>query len=121
MTGTVHFWRSNSSARGRPRAVARALTITFLSGTLVTQSARAQTYNVLHSFSGVPDTATPYAGLILDSAGNLYGTTYSGGKLGRGAVFKLDKSGNESVLYSFSGPDGAQPYGGLARDSAGNL
>ena len=118
MTGTLQV--PKSSFRTWPRAAALAFVLTLLSGTL-SQSAQAQTYTVIHSFSGTPDAATPYAGLILDSAGNLYGTTYAGGTLGRGAVFKIDKSGNEIVLYSFSGPDGAQPYGGLVRDSAGNL
>jgi len=63
------------------------------------------------------------APLIMDEAGNLYGTTYYGGNIGFGAVFKVDTSGSEGLLYSFAGPlsDGANPSGGVARDKAGNL
>jgi len=46
-------------------------------------------YGVLYNFTGGADGGTPYAGLIRDSAGNLYGTTYYGGKSGAGVVFKL--------------------------------
>jgi uncharacterized repeat protein (TIGR03803 family) len=78
---------------------------------------------VLHSFTGGPDGATPFAGLILDSAGNLYGTTYDGGSsASRGIVFKLDPSGTVTVLHTFKASgDGAHPYAGLTRDSQGNL
>jgi uncharacterized repeat protein (TIGR03803 family) len=77
---------------------------------------------VLHSFTGGADGATPYAPLIRDSAGNLYGTTYLGGASGHGVVFELTKAGKEKVLHSFSGgANGANPYAGLTRDSAGNF
>jgi uncharacterized repeat protein (TIGR03803 family) len=77
---------------------------------------------VLHSFLGGADGAHPLAGLIFDSAGNLYGTTQAGGPANLGTVFKLDALGNEIVLHSFAGgTDGANPYGSLIRDSAGNL
>jgi uncharacterized repeat protein (TIGR03803 family) len=77
---------------------------------------------VLYSFSGGADGAYPVAGLIRDEAGNLYGTTAYGGAYGSGTVFKVDPSGKESVLYSFTGgSDGAQPFAGLIRDDAGNL
>jgi uncharacterized repeat protein (TIGR03803 family) len=81
------------------------------------------TETVLHSFKGGPDGFHPYAGgLVRDLAGNLYGTTEQGGSSNEGTVFKVDKSGNESILYNFTGtPDGAIPYGGLVRDKAGNL
>ncbi len=70
--------------------------------------AQAQTLTVLHSFSNSPDGALPFAGLLMDAAGNLYSTTYDGGIFGFGTVFKLDSSGNETVLYSFKGgSDGA--------------
>ena len=82
----------------------------------------AQTYTVLHSFSGAPDGANPEASLILDSAANLYGTTSFGGAANAGAIFKLDPSGNESLLYSFTGgTDGGNPAAALIEDSAGNL
>ncbi len=77
---------------------------------------------VLYSFNGGSDGANPYSGLVADNAGNLYGTTSSGGTYGYGTVFKLDATGNETVLHSFAGPtDGAVPYAGLVRDAAGNL
>ena len=78
---------------------------------------------ILHSFTGKPDGANPFSGLIPDTAGNLYGTTSDGGAFGRGTVFKLDRTGAETVLYSFTGKngDGAQPHAGLIRDASGNL
>jgi uncharacterized repeat protein (TIGR03803 family) len=93
------------------------------------------TEKVLYSFTGGTDGGSPQQGLILDMAGNLYGTTYSGGlkKLacdsdGCGVVFKLapnqDGSWTQSVLHSFAGSteaDGAQPSSGLIFDAAGNL
>jgi len=76
----------------------------------------------LYSFSGGADGGTPFSGVILDSAGNLYGTTYSGGSSGFGVVYKLDSSGTETVLHTFtSTPDGANPYSGLTRDTQGRL
>ncbi|MGB8886055.1 MAG: choice-of-anchor tandem repeat GloVer-containing protein [Candidatus Korobacteraceae bacterium] len=82
---------------------------------------------VLHSFNenGV-DGSYPYAGLIFDAAGNLYGTTSSGGIHYYGAVFELSPHGGswtETVLHSFNynGVDGADPYAGLILDHSGNL
>jgi uncharacterized repeat protein (TIGR03803 family) len=81
--------------------------------------------SVLHSFTGGADGATPLAGMILDSAGNLYGTALQGGPpcglFTCGVVFKIDSTGNETVLHGFTGTDGANPEAGLLRDSAGNL
>lgn len=88
-------------------------------------------FTVLHSFTGAPDGQLPLGGLIRDAKGNLYGTTYIGGtgpcfndvSYGCGIVFKVDDSGAETVLYSFTGgTDGAYPVAGrLVRDKAGNL
>jgi uncharacterized repeat protein (TIGR03803 family) len=76
---------------------------------------------VLYTFTGGADGRNPYGGLILDSTGNLYGTTVNGGS-GYGVVFKLDPAGQETVLYTFTGgADGCNPYAGLIFDSAGNL
>jgi uncharacterized repeat protein (TIGR03803 family) len=78
---------------------------------------------VLYSFTGGADGGIPYSGVIRDAAGNLYGTTTVGGTSGHGVVYKVDKSGQETVLYSFTGEaDGGEPdYAGVIRDSAGNL
>jgi uncharacterized repeat protein (TIGR03803 family) len=76
---------------------------------------------VLYSFAGQPDGSCPGAGLVLDAAGNLYGTTTNGGVSNAGAIFKLDTTGKETVVYSFTGQaDGKSPQD-LLRDSAGNL
>ena len=83
--------------------------------------------SVLHSFSNIHDGANPYAGLVRDYQGNLYGTTVAGGS-GAGTVFKLAPPANrettwtESVIHSFrGGRDGAAPYADLILDAAGNL
>jgi uncharacterized repeat protein (TIGR03803 family) len=80
------------------------------------------TETVLHSFSGTGgDGVLPGGGLVRDRAGNLYGTTNSGGSSYFGIVFKLDPSGTETILHTFSGSDGGVPDLGLVRDSKGNL
>ena len=78
---------------------------------------------VLYNFNEGSDGELPLAGLARDMAGNLYGTTSQGGSNQSGVVFKLDTSGNETVLYNFAGgtTDGCYPTGGLVRDKAGNL
>jgi uncharacterized repeat protein (TIGR03803 family) len=79
---------------------------------------------VLHSFSGAGgDGAFPWAGVVRDGQGNLYGTTVGGGVSGLGTVFKVDTTGKETVLHSFTGTvvDGAQPMTGLVLDTRGNL
>ena len=77
---------------------------------------------MLYGFTGGTDGKWPMGGVIRDSAGNLYGTTQYGGAAGYGAVFKLDATGQETVLYAFTGgADGGQPLAGVIRDSAGNL
>jgi uncharacterized repeat protein (TIGR03803 family) len=82
---------------------------------------------VLYSFqNNAIDGKNPVAGLVLDEAGNLYGTTKNGGlgtcALGCGTVFKLSPNGNESILYHFGGLAGESPRGTLAMDAAtGNL
>jgi uncharacterized repeat protein (TIGR03803 family) len=92
------------------------------------------TVTVLHRFGGTSDGANPTGRLTLDSAGNLYGTTHTGGgtrckgtigtklvDVGCGTVFKIDATGQESVLHPFEITDGAFPSGGLVRDTSGNL
>ncbi|HEY6292624.1 MAG TPA: choice-of-anchor tandem repeat GloVer-containing protein [Terriglobia bacterium] len=102
-----------------------ALAVVLVTGVVETASAQGQTYRVLYSFNGTPDGAGPLAGLIRDSAGNLHGTTESGGPIEFqcGTVFTVDLTGKERVLYYFTGyTDGCSPeYGRLFRDAAGNL
>jgi uncharacterized repeat protein (TIGR03803 family) len=78
---------------------------------------------VLHSFTGGTDGGFPLAGVVLDSTGNLYGTTYKGGEANQGVVFKVDTTGNETVLHSFNSAvgDGGNPMAGVILDPEGNL
>ena len=83
---------------------------------------------VLHNFSGGEDGIEPIGSLLRDSRGNLYGETASGGSLGRcqqflcGVVFKLSRTGKETVLHRFvGGLDGLFPSGDLVRDVKGDL
>ena len=71
---------------------------------------------------GLPDAGNPVGRLLMDSKGNLFGTTSFGGTFDNGAVFELSSSGAESILYSFTGgADGSSPFDGLVMDKAGNL
>lgn len=89
-----------------------------LSTVVVTLSliAHAQTFSVIHTFRGGGDGAAPYAGLTLDSAGNLYGTASAGGR-GAGIVYELKRHGTNwtvNPLYDFTGgADGSSPLGGV--------
>jgi uncharacterized repeat protein (TIGR03803 family) len=79
----------------------------------------------LHRFNG-KDGANPEAGVVLDAAGNVYGTTYYGGAgtCGCGVVFRLSQSSGkwtEKVIHSFSGSDGSGPVAGLTFGTDGNL
>jgi uncharacterized repeat protein (TIGR03803 family) len=83
-------------------------------------------HKVLYSFLNNSDGAGPQ-GVTGDGTGNLFGTTIGGGQgcpqiLGCGTIFKLDASGNKTVLHYFTGgSDGSTPSGSLALNSAGNL
>jgi len=96
-------------------------------GTVFELSGSAET--VLYSFTSTGgDAKEPYAAVIMDGTGNLYGTTAYGGTNDDGAVFKLTPSSGgsgawtETTLHSFTNvPDGYQPYASLLRDASGNL
>ena len=95
----------------------------------LTNSGGTWSQTVLYSFTGANnnDGAYPFGGMVMDAAGNLYGTTYQGGPNSQGTVFQLSKSGStwtETVLHSFqdiNGSDGYYPYGTLVADPSGNL
>jgi uncharacterized repeat protein (TIGR03803 family) len=85
---------------------------------------------VLHSFGAAGDGTVPLSRLVADPAGNVYGTTFGGGKttgacangIGCGTMFQLTPAGKETVLHKFSGaPDGQWPKAGLIRDATGNF
>jgi uncharacterized repeat protein (TIGR03803 family) len=80
---------------------------------------------VLYTFAGGNDGASPWAGVVFDQQGNLYGTTEFGGATNNGTIYKLTPSGSgwtETVLYSFRDQeDGARPFAGLTFDRAGNM
>lgn len=87
------------------------------------------TFNTIYDFAFSRGIA-PTGSLVIDTAGNLYGNTYIGGKkysnclAGCGVVFELSPTASgwtQKLLHAFSGPDGANPQGGLTLDSSGNL
>jgi uncharacterized repeat protein (TIGR03803 family) len=79
------------------------------------------TFTVLHSFGRSRNGVQPGAGVIVDKAGNLYGTTHEGGADDAGAVFRLAPDGSETVLYSFNGGSYAWYPNGLIEDREGNF
>ena len=91
---------------------------------LVNDGGGAYTPVTLLSFNGA-NGAYPYAGLIADAAGDLFGTTSSGGAPGRGTVFELVNHGGgvytPTTLLSFNGTNGGVPFAGLTADAAGDL
>src|ERR1035437_6510944 len=118
----------------RPSIGLRAALAIFAATLFVTSTWAAAQERVLHNFNNNgTDGLEPYAGLIVDAAGNLYGTTSQGGTgsncgaFGCGTVFELTPAAGggwtETVLYSFNynGTDGAGPLAGLIFDAAGNL
>ena len=109
-----------SSAKDLTRRWGLSLMIAFVAVSTSAQGQRFTTFTTLYSFRGA-DGNQPLAGVVRDTAGNLYGTTYYGG-LGSGVVFKLEPSGKETTLHEFTcGSDGCSPAAPLILDSAGNL
>jgi uncharacterized repeat protein (TIGR03803 family) len=108
--------------RSRPT---QAIATCVLSLVLMTSALCAAQEQVLHSFAGQPDGAQPMAGLVSDTAGNLFGTTELGGLHNHGTVFELSRSGNAwkaKLVHSFTGgSDGSLPIAGLTIDHTGNL
>jgi uncharacterized repeat protein (TIGR03803 family) len=116
MTKQMKWFEKISAPAASTLAIAIAVVILF------TLQSQAQSFTVLYSFGAPPDAEFSTASLVRDKSGNLYGTTIFGGSFGNGAVFRVDASGNETVLYVFTGgTDGGLPFAGLIRDSQGNL
>jgi uncharacterized repeat protein (TIGR03803 family) len=117
--------RANLVAAVSSRGVASAVLVGLLVFLFVSAPpASAQTFTVLYQFRSGPGGINPYAGVVTDAKGDLYGTTYNDGAFASGTVFRITAAGKERVLHSFSqtGGDGAFPwYGTLARDPSGNL
>jgi uncharacterized repeat protein (TIGR03803 family) len=106
---------------GDQKEIPVKLALSILALTLLVSAASAQTFSVFATFN-FTDGSAPNGGLILDSAGNFYGTTQFGGSSNRGIIFKLNPAGQETVLYTFTGStDGGIPIGRLIRDHEGNL
>jgi uncharacterized repeat protein (TIGR03803 family) len=90
-------------------------------GTVFELAQGSGTITALASFKG-SDGASPYAGLVMDTSGNLYGTTVFGGASKDGTVFELAAgSGTITTLASFNGTNGQEPQAGLILDGSGNL
>ena len=124
---SLHFLRV-------PRPVLLAAAAAVLIGFTTTGGASAYTQKTLHAFcaaANCSDGDTPLAGLLMDASGNLYGTTESGGKYGKGAVFKLVPNANktkytEHILHSFCAQAGCSggsypAYGALIMDVDGDI
>ena len=123
---TRRFHSSIFGARLRPQSASLAilmlllLMFLLLFMTLTAQPVQAQTFTVIHNFTGGADGAGPTSGVIMDSAGNLYGTTaWSDNREPPGVVFELSPSGGgwtEQVIY-----DTYTDAAGLTMDGAGNI
>ncbi len=104
---------------------AAVVTLLAIISVLSVTVAQAQTFSVLHSFTGGTDGAAPYAGVTLGRTGVLYGTAENGGAHGVGTVFKLSQVNSSwvfSPLYEFTGVGGGSlPLGGVVIGPNGAL
>ena len=128
MQSKRQFCDSLSHTISRVATVALAIATVFALTVVLTQSAQAQIFKVIHTFTGGGDGAGPSAGLTMDQAGNLYGTTC--GSLpcspgNNGNIFKLSKKGSTWIvnpIYTFAGGnDGTSPRGGVIFGPDGSL
>lgn len=92
----------------------------FNDGTVFELPAGSSTVITLASFNGT-NGSNPFSPLLLDSAGDLFGTTPTGGVNGDGTVFEIPAGGSLVTLGSFDGTNGASPAAGLVEDANGNL
>lgn len=103
-------------------SASRSLIICAAVALLATASWAANTTKLIYGFAGGNDGEYTDTELVMDSAGNLYGTSVQGGTHGGGTVFQVTPAGVHTVLYSFKGgADGGEPYKGVTLDAQGNL
>ncbi len=116
-----------SAARFASKKTVLACSVALTLSSALCGASAAGAEKTLYKFRNGSDGATPWAGLIADSEGNLYGTTTGGGGGscefgGCGTVFELAPNGREQILYAFTGgSDGERPFGGLVADGSSNL
>ena len=109
-------------ARRVPFARQFTLVLTLACCFVLAPSLQAQSFSVLHNFTGSADGGGPLNGLMFGAGGNMYGTTSSGGAYNNGTVFRIAPTGVFSTLYSFrGGADGSSPQGFLIQDATGLL
>ncbi len=100
----------------------RILVICAAMALLATAAWAASATKLIYSFAGSGDGEYTDTELVMDSAGNLYGTSVQGGIYGGGTVFQVTPAGVHTVLYDFTGgADGGEPYKGVTLDAQGNL
>jgi uncharacterized repeat protein (TIGR03803 family) len=125
MTSQQQSAASIFDIKWRAGTVALALVVVFAAAVIAVPAAQAQTFSVLHNFTGEGDGALPYAGVTVGPGGVLYGTASAGGNHGHGVAFKLANQGSSwtlSPLYEFTGgSDGADPFGGVVIGPNGAL
>ncbi len=99
-----------------------ALFLLLASSLVLVQSTHAQSFSVIHNFTGGTDGANPLNGLLFGAGGVMYGTTSAGGAYNNGTVFRIGPTGVFSTLYAFrGGADGSSPQSALIQDATGLL
>jgi uncharacterized repeat protein (TIGR03803 family) len=103
------------------RRLVGAVVILLLLSVIAAKPAMAQTFTLLHKFSSQAGGIEPPGGVVLDTAGNIYGVTEYGGSFNFGVVFALDAHGKDTVLHNFAAADGLWPEAPLILGSDGTL
>ncbi|MGA2372868.1 MAG: choice-of-anchor tandem repeat GloVer-containing protein [Candidatus Korobacteraceae bacterium] len=98
------------------------LALVLASSFVLVQSTWAQSFNVIHNFTGGTDGGNPLNGLMMGASGSMYGTTSAGGAYNNGTVFRITPPENFQTIYAFQGgADGSAPQSFLIEDSEGRL
>ena len=120
-SGFIHFFRGISMIQIRSFRLTAIVVTTLL--LFWSPLVLAETYSLttIATFDGT-NGASPYAGLVADVDGNLYGTTYGGGANDNGTVFRVAVGSNAATtVATFDGTNGSRPYAGVMLDGSGNL